>query len=180
MSGINLLLTQLLATWSAELQLWALNGSLVSAAVETLALEEADAELTELIDLLASGNFAMLPKVELLEADAIAGVRAAYVTSNGTIYLNADWLAGVSIDEALVVLTEEFGHHLDSLFNSVDTAGDEGELFAARLTGASLDSIELERLAEENDQLLITVGSQLLEAEASGSDTQAPILMGLS
>ncbi|MEB3262355.1 MAG: hypothetical protein VKK94_05280 [Cyanobacteriota bacterium] len=38
-----------------------------------------------------------------------------------TIYLNADWLATASEDQAIAVLSEELGQHLDGLLNAVDT-----------------------------------------------------------
>ena len=49
------------------------------------------------------------------------GAMGAYAISTGTIYLNADGLATASEDEAIAVLSEELGHHLDGLLNAVDT-----------------------------------------------------------
>jgi hypothetical protein len=40
-----------------------------------------------------------------------------------TINLNQDRLAGTSAAQAVAVLTEELGHHLDGLLNVVDTPG---------------------------------------------------------
>jgi hypothetical protein len=52
------------------------------------------------------------------------------------IDLNQEWVADSNRDQVLLALSEEPGHHLDALLNSSDTPGDEGELFAALLSGA--------------------------------------------
>ena len=62
----------------------------------------------------------------------------AYALGTGTIFLNREWLERASHEQALAVLTEELGHHLDGLLNSSDTPGDEGERFAALLLGHRL------------------------------------------
>ena len=61
------------------------------------------------------------------------GAAGAYAISTGTIYVNQDWLKTASYDWVMAVLTEELGHHLDGLLNTVDTPGDEGEFFARKI-----------------------------------------------
>ncbi len=55
------------------------------------------------------------------------------------IYLNSDWLGVLDTQQVSRLLVEEYGHHLDHLLNQgLDTPGDEGQRFAAAVTG--LDS----------------------------------------
>jgi len=60
----------------------------------------------------------------------------AYASSGETIYLNQDWLATASEEDALAVLMEELGHHLDNVVKERDTLGDEGAIFASPLEGS--------------------------------------------
>lgn len=61
-----------------------------------------------------------IPHIVLVSSAEMNGAMGAYAISTGTIYLNADWLAGASQDQANAVLTEELRQHLDALLNSVD------------------------------------------------------------
>ena len=148
----NTILSPLLNQWKNLLQQWAKVGSLATAAQEALLLSGIPEGLQMLIDEWAAADFKSLPEVELLSAADINGALGAYAISTGKIYLNADWLEGASKEQVFAVLTEELGHHLDGLFNALDTPGDEGELFAALLQGEGAISIQLrERLNVEND-----------------------------
>jgi hypothetical protein len=80
------------------------------------------------------------------------GAAGAYASSTRTIYLNQDWLRGASTEQALAVLTEELGHHLDGELHATDTPGDEGELFAALLMDpAGLCVTQQEALRQQHD-----------------------------
>ena len=79
------------------------------------------------------------------------GAAGAYAASSGTIYLNRDWLRTATEEAALAVLTEEFGHHLDALFNAVDTPGDEGALFRQLLINR--EQAPLSHNEAENDSV---------------------------
>ena len=57
------------------------------------------------------------------------GAAGAYADSDSRIYLNQDWLNEADENAVIEVLTEEFGHHLDNLYNRRDTRGDEGKHF---------------------------------------------------
>ena len=88
---------------------------------------------------------------------------------SGTIYLNRDWLRTATEEAALAVLTEEFGHHLDALFNAVDTPGDEGSLFSQLLINR--EQAPLSHNEAEDDHGLINVNGETLQAEfAATSD----------
>ena len=91
------------------------------------------------------------------------GAAGAYAISTGTIYLNQDWLANANKQQALAVLTEELGHHLDGLLNNSDTPGDEGKLFAEILLGhwANIDQKQQVQRAETDWGRILISGKEL-------------------
>ena len=95
------------------------------------------------------------------------GAAGAYAISTGTICLNQDWLAGASANQAIALLTEELGHHLDGLLNAVDTPGDEGELFARLLTSEKMSAADLLALRTQTDQTQVLINDQYITAEAA-------------
>jgi hypothetical protein len=109
------LLNGLLPEWHLLLQSWSASGRLTAAAQEALLLNGEPQGLTDLKNQWAAGDFGALPPVVLLSSADINGALGAYAVSTGTIYLNADWLAGASKEQVFSVLTEELGHHLDGL-----------------------------------------------------------------
>ena len=159
-------LSPLLDGWKRQLSSWAQEGSISRAAVDALQLKEEPKALKELMARWAAGQFQDLPPVVTLPASSMAGAAGAYAISTGTIYLNQEWLRSASQAQALAVLTEELGHHLDGQLNASDTPGDEGELFAAHLQREGLIS-EPERLAlqAEDDRGRVLVAGQELEVE---------------
>ena len=160
------LLDPLLHHWRQLLSQWARDGSLSRAAQAALQLPGGSAQLEDLLEHWGAGDFSGLPPVHVLPASAMAAARGAYAISNGTIYLNGDWLRSAPREQALAVLSEELGHHLDALLNASDTPGDEGELFALLLHGDSAITVkERERLLAEDDQGLLDVGMQQLVVE---------------
>jgi hypothetical protein len=126
-------LPTLLHDWRVMLTSWAADGSLSTAAREALRLDGEPAQLTELINQWAAGNFSGLPPIEVVVGSVWAGGAGAYAISTGTIYLNGDWLASASEDRVIAVLTEELGHYLDGVLNLSDTPGDEGLRFSNSL-----------------------------------------------
>ena len=131
----NSALETLLQGWRQQLSSWARSGDISRAATEALQLQEEPDLLQLLIGRWERGNFEGLPPIEVLPAASMPGAAGAYAISTGTIYLNAEWLQRASRAQALAVLNEELGHHLDGLLNPSDTPGDEGALFAALLLG---------------------------------------------
>ncbi len=97
--------------------------------------------LAQLRTAIADGT--MQTDVALLDNAQIKGAMAAYAPEGPgaapVIYLNSDWLGVLDTQQVSRLLVEEYGHHLDHLLNQgLDTPGDEGQRFAAAVTG--LDS----------------------------------------
>jgi len=112
--------------------------------------------------------------VELRSNGELNGAAGAYAavghTGSERIYLNADWIAnGASAFVIGQVLLEETGHAIDQMFNgSVDSEGDEGALFAKRLTGEELTDAERAAISADNDSAVLTInGVQVLVEKAS-------------
>ncbi|MFO7629164.1 MAG: hypothetical protein R6W06_06550, partial [Prochlorococcaceae cyanobacterium] len=87
------------------------------------------------------------------EMEGAAGAYAV-VGDNGvaTIYISGEWLANASDDQIRMVLLEEIGHSFDTELNGgVDTAGDEGELFANLFSGVELSEEQRSAILAEND-----------------------------
>ncbi|MFN6133497.1 MAG: hypothetical protein ACK46L_11465 [Synechococcaceae cyanobacterium] len=100
--------------------------------------------------------------VELHSNEGLGGAAAAYAASGHTgserIYVNADKLNGGQLDLALLTSTllEEYGHALDQRLNGgVDSLGDEGQLFAARLSGVSLSAEQRALIQAEDDSAML-------------------------
>jgi len=166
----NTRLSPLLKQWNSLLQQWALNGSLLTAAQEALLLRGIPDQLQILINEWEAADFKNLPEIELLSSADINGALGAYAISTGKIYLNETWLNGASKEEVFAVLTEELGHHLDGLFNAVDTPGDEGQLFAMLLNEIPYSVDKIYNIKIENDQFNIKIEGKLQKAEAAGID----------
>ena len=163
------LLTALLPDWHLLLQDWSASGRLTAAAQEALLLNGEPQALKELVAQWSSGVFTGIPPIVLLPSSSMPGAAGAYAISTGTIYLNQDWLATASATQAIAVLTEELGHHLDGLMNAVDTVGDEGELMAELLNRKSTETISWDVTLLEDDSILIIDHNNSTAAEASSA-----------
>ncbi len=92
--------------------------------------------------------------VELRTNWELNGAAGAYAAVGHTgaerIYINGDWIAnGASAFLIRQVLLEETGHAIDQRLNgTLDSEGDEGALFAKRLTGEELTAAERAILAD--------------------------------
>ena len=159
------LLSALLPEWHLLLQEWSASGRLTTAAQEALLLNGEPGALSDLTNQWSAGEFGALPPIVLLSAADINGALGAYALSTGTIYLNADWLAGATKDRVIAVLTEELGHHLDGLLNAVDTPGDEGEYFARLLSGELLPDAQKNALRTSPDSGKILIQDSLTSVE---------------
>ena len=95
----------LLGLWQQQVQAWAQNGELVSAAVHALGLGKEPLALTALAEALAQGDFSGLPTVELMADDELPGARSHFSESSQTVFLNTSWLAGSDQDAVLHELT---------------------------------------------------------------------------
>jgi len=160
-------LETLLGDWKKLLADWSASGALSRSAREALLLKAEPEALTSLLNQWRQGDFSALPPVVLLPASSMPGAAGAYALSTGSIYLNQDWLAGASADQAIAVLTEELGHHLDAVLNAADSPGDEGELFARLLLGERPSAAELLSLRMQADQTSLLVNGRSIAAEAA-------------
>ena len=105
---------------------------------QTTPSEQWTAELAHLRTSIADGTLEI--GVTLLDNAQIKGALAAYAPEGlggaPTIFLNRDWLGVLNTEQVSRLLVEEYGHHLDHILNQgIDTAGDEGQRFAAAITG---------------------------------------------
>ena len=157
----------LVGDWKKLLTDWGESGALARAVREALMLEGEPEPLKRLENQWRDGDFSGLPPIVLLPGSLMPGAAGAYAISTGTIYLNQDWLAGASAAQAIAVLTEELGHHLDGILNAVDTPGDEGELFARLLTSEKLNVADLFALRTQTDQTQFLINGQYIAAEAA-------------
>lgn len=123
-----------LEAWRQQILGWAADGRLVSAAVHALGLGEPPEALVSLAAEMAQGNFRGLPAVELLSDDDLPGAKSHFSESRQTVFMNATWLEGCPQDQILEELTVRLGEHLDVVFNTSDTPGDEGRHFQALLS----------------------------------------------
>ena len=171
--------------WHPQLQKWASEGELLTAASQALRLDSSHTpeQLNTLIARLAAGETSDIPPIEFLQQDAIPGAAGAYAESPGTIYLNKNWIVTATNKQIISVLTEEFGHHLDAQANNIDTAGDEGELFARLLiseTQENLNSDQLRAIRSEQDQGFIETpeGTKNVEFATINGTNAAETLTG--
>ena len=162
------LLLGYLSDWRTQLQTWATTGALINAAQQALVLEQVPKGLKDLNGRLVAGDWSDLPKVEILSGSSMGGAIGAWASSTSTIYLNSDWLSTANKAQISAVLTEEFGHYLDSKFNAVDTQGDEGELFSRILSGEELGKTGHESIRTEDDTVWLTLqNGRTIKAEAA-------------
>lgn len=106
-------------------------------------------------------------KLELLDAATLNGMNGAYTSDapqgGERIYLNAAWQQTATAMEIEAVLLEEIGHAIDHRLNgTVDTPGDEGEVFSARLRGL----IPASSAFSEDDHRLISLNGRSVAIEA--------------
>jgi hypothetical protein len=168
----------LLPAWLRRLHSWALDGRLEAAVLEALRLRAGDPRLATLLAERAAGNTAELPEIRLVEGSVMEGLAGAYspLGRGGMILLNRTWLSAADDASVLAVLTEEFGHHLDRQFNSSDTPGDEGQLFASLLLGAPLGPSQRTAILADDDTVVLRIGGTSISAEAATTPATATIL----
>ncbi len=112
-----------------------------------------------------SRNFSQLPPIEVLSDEVLGTANGAYSSSTNKIYLSASFLNTASSAAIVNVILEEIGHYVDAQINQVDSAGDEGAIFAELVQGNSLDVATLDALRAENDQTTIIVNGEVITVE---------------
>ncbi|MCA2645122.1 MAG: hypothetical protein IM503_04860, partial [Microcystis sp. M069S2] len=132
---------------------------------------------TELQQQWQSRNFSQLPSIEVLSGEVLGTAKGAYSSSTNKIYLSASFLNTASSAAIVNVILEEIGHYVDAQINQVDSAGDDGAIFAELVQGNSLDVATLDALRAENDQTTIIVNGEIIQVEqanltgTNGNDT---------
>jgi Ca2+-binding RTX toxin-like protein len=112
------------------------------------------------------GDFSVIPKIEVLTAGELSMANGAYAAELDKIFISSDFLATASDQAIAAVLLEETGHRIDRLLNgSIDSPGDEGEIFSLLVNGGDLSSDLLERLKVQNDHAVIAVDGRLIDVE---------------
>ena len=114
-----------------------------------------------------TGNFSNIPLVKVVSSADIRGGNGAFATATNTIYLSKEFLAqnATRLDVLTGVLLEEVGHFIDSHVNQLDSAGDEGEIFAAVVQGKDLSQEKLQVLKAEDDRAIALIEGQEISIE---------------
>jgi Ca2+-binding RTX toxin-like protein len=114
---------------------------------------------SELLSAFAQGNYDALPEIKILSNTVLGATNGAFAAQKNEIYLNERFLlANTGHIQAIAnVLIEEIGHFIDAKINTVDNAGDEGEIFAKLVQGESISQQELLVLKGEDDTKMITL-----------------------
>ena len=110
-------------------------------------------------------NFGTLPNLEIIAGSQINNARGAFAAATNTLYLSEELIKNADLNAITAVFLEEYGHYLDSILNYQDTAGDEGEYFAAVVMGEDLSLWDIARLQTENDQVVVNLAGQAVAIE---------------
>lgn len=159
-------LATIIEDWQRHLVVWASNGQLSHAAQVALQLPADHPGLQGFVSRIGRRDFRDLPPVRCLGPEAMEESPCAYSPERQLILINSDWLDHALAEQVIAVLSEELGHHLDVLFNPVDTPGDEGELFLECLRGdISAESIAMFRRHNEESGVVHLEGEDLIVDE---------------
>ncbi|MFM1842280.1 MAG: hypothetical protein RLZZ490_1016, partial [Cyanobacteriota bacterium] len=105
-----------------------------------------------------------LPEIAILPDEVLPGAFGAFSVQTGTIYLSESAVNGDS-GRLQAVLLEEIGHFIDAQVNTMETLGDEGELFSAIVRGVDLSPTDLGRIQTEDDHATITLKGENIAIE---------------
>jgi len=148
-----------------------------------VAREHSASDVTRLTALLAQdGAVRMEVRASHELAGAVGAFSAEGTTGRPTIYVNGDWLRqGATEEQIEAVLIEELGHFIDDALNGADDSpGDEGELFAAAVTGRLLSEADLYRIMHEDDTAVVILDGKEVQIEMAQLlfSTQSHFLAG--
>ncbi|MCQ4316480.1 tandem-95 repeat protein [Stutzerimonas zhaodongensis] len=132
---------------------------------QTTPSEQWTTELARLRTSIADGTLEI--GISLLDNAQIKGALAAYAPDGSggapVIFLNQDWLGVLDAQQVSRLLVEEYGHHLDHLLNQgADTAGDEGQRFAAKVSGIDTAT---PGFAGDNDHSTLQIDGESISVE---------------
>lgn len=111
-----------------------------------------------------AGDFSFLPEVKFVDAGTLQGANGAYDADKGVVYINRE-LAASDPATAAQTFVEEAGHHLDAQLNTVDTRGDEGEMFRRLLAGEQLSDAQVAQIRNDDDRGTIVVDGKEVAVE---------------
>ncbi|MDT7836062.1 hypothetical protein [Aquabacterium sp. OR-4] len=121
-----------------------------------------------------AGDFSWAPKVQIASAQQLSDLsgtqaadgaaRGAYVQAEDTIYISRETLHG-DADTAQRLLMEELGHAIDARINTVDSAGDEGEIFAKLMHGDAVSAQQLADMKADNDHGTVMLNGRSVQVE---------------
>ncbi|MDT9190646.1 MAG: hypothetical protein P5681_23020, partial [Limnospira sp. PMC 894.15] len=121
-----------------------------------------DVELgATIIEALSQGE---TPEMMVLSATSMNGADGAFDSLTGTVYLSD---AIIHSEKLVDVITEEFGHYIDSQLNEIDSPGDEGELFMRLVNGEALTEADITGLRNQNDWGFIWVEGEPVAVQMS-------------
>ena len=146
----------------------AINKAEFTSVINTAFGENWDSEILEnLRQQWIEGDFSKLPEIEIRSTAELGGANGAFSVDTGKIYLAEEFILNNSDNISTIsdVLLEEIGHSVDAQINSLDSPGDEGDIFSKLLRGVELSGQEIEVLKSEDDKTNIVLGSQLVEIE---------------
>jgi Ca2+-binding RTX toxin-like protein len=125
----------------------------------------------ELVTQWQTGEFDSFPEVEIRNSAEINGANGAYSVDTNKIYIAQEYLLANAdnINAVSDLVIEEYGHYVDANINSVDAAGDEGDIFSRLVKGESFTDGELQELKLENDKAVITLGGEEIAIEQNGT-----------
>lgn len=114
-------------------------------------------------------DFSQLPQIEIVLGTEISGANGAFAAQTNRIYLSSDFLTQNAHDANIVtsVVLEEIGHFIDFRLNSIDSLGDEGDIFSRLVRGEAISASELAGLKTENDHTLVMIDGMSIEIEMS-------------
>lgn len=161
-------LVVLIGRWQERLMLWARNGLLAKAARIALSLPEQHPGLDAVVARIAAAEFTDLPGILPLDWEGMEGSACAYAPERALILINREWLENALDEQVFAVFSEQLGHHLDVLFNPVDTPGDEGERFLECLRAGASCPDTLSPFREEELRGVVHLDGETIAVEEAG------------
>lgn len=113
-----------------------------------------------------------LPQIEVRPEADIAEGQGAFAQATNTIYLGENFVRSHlgNTEKIAGVIVEEFGHFLDSQINSIETPGDEGEIFADLVQGNFLTADQFLSKQREDDWAIAFLNGERVGIEQANSD----------
>jgi hypothetical protein len=100
------------------------------------------------------GDFSDFPEIRIVSKIENDNLAATYSLGDRVVYISNEFIAEnvQEVSKITAALLEELGHFVDEKINQEeDSPGDEGELFSAFVTNASLMASDIQKIQQEND-----------------------------